>query len=204
MACGVLRTQLSFPNPFFFLFLSSLLLSQVIDQQSSSDSDELDSRSDFSSPIPPDMDDFMMSEKYGGSCRSLAGSMNNGEFDPCYSSGDEDDEDPVSLADLGVFDNVVRQHLKLRPTVSLVMEETEEELAREAVRRASILSNSSRKDTSVAGGESPCEADFGPSQGMGVEVCSVEPGVVENSQIMQRETTPQENAANLTQGNLFG
>ena len=76
------------------------------------------------------MDDFMMSEKYGGSCRSLAGSMNNAEFDPCYSSGDEDDEDPVTLADLGAFDNVVRQHLKLRPTVSLVMEETEEELSR--------------------------------------------------------------------------
>ena len=150
------------------------------------------------------MDDFMMSEKYGGSCRSLAGSMNNAEFDPCYSSGDEDDEDPVTLADLGAFDNVVRQHLKLRPTVSLVMEETEEELAREAARRASILSTSSRIDTSVAGGESPCESDFGPSLGMGVEVCSVEPGVVENTQIMQQETTPQENAANLTQGNLFG
>ena len=60
----------------------------------------------------------MMSEKYGGSCRSLAGSMNNGEFDMCYD--EDDDEDPASLADLGVFDNVVRQHVMLKPMVSLV------------------------------------------------------------------------------------
>ena len=146
------------------------------------------------------MDDLMMSEKYGGSCRSLAGSMNNGEFDMCYD--EDDDEDPASLADLGVFDNVVRQHVMLKPMVSLVMEETEEELAREAARRASQLSTSSftcRNESNGSGlGESPCEKDFGPSDVgmMGVEMNSVEPNL-----IMEQET-PQENVT-LSKGTLF-